>query len=67
MDKSAFLTWVQAQEGRYEFAGDRVVMMTGGSRGQPFWFAVSPPSQTDKPTASKPHRTAALAETLTGC
>jgi Uma2 family endonuclease len=35
MDKSEFLTWVQAHEGRYELAGSRVVMMTGGSRGQP--------------------------------
>jgi Uma2 family endonuclease len=33
MDKSEFLTWVQAHEGRYELAGSRVVMMTGGSRG----------------------------------
>src|SRR5579863_8282438 len=33
MDKPAFLTWVQAQEARYELAGSRVVMMTGGSRG----------------------------------
>jgi Uma2 family endonuclease len=33
MDKSEFLTWVQQHEGRYELAGRRVVMMTGGSRG----------------------------------
>jgi UDP-N-acetylglucosamine:LPS N-acetylglucosamine transferase len=33
LDKSEFLTWVQAHEGRYELAGSRVVMMTGGSRG----------------------------------
>jgi Uma2 family endonuclease len=33
MGKSEFLTWVQAHEGRYELAGSRVVMMTGGSRG----------------------------------
>ena len=33
MDKPAFLTWVQAHEGRYELAGNRVVMTTGGSRG----------------------------------
>src|SRR6202166_4357268 len=33
MDKPAFLTWVQAHEGRYELAENRVVMMTGGSRG----------------------------------
>ena len=33
MDKSAFLTWVQAHEGRYELAGSHVVMVTGGSRG----------------------------------
>jgi Uma2 family endonuclease len=33
MDKSEFLAWVQAHEGRYELAGNRVVMMTGGSRG----------------------------------
>jgi Uma2 family endonuclease len=33
MDKPEFLTWVQAHEGRYELAGSRVVMMTGGSRG----------------------------------
>src|SRR5215468_693676 len=33
MDKSEFLTWVQAHEGRYELARSRVVMMTGGSRG----------------------------------
>ena len=31
MDKTAFLAWVQAHEGRYELAGSRVVMMTGGS------------------------------------
>ena len=33
MDKPAFLAWVQAHDGRYELAGSRVVMMTGGSRG----------------------------------
>src|SRR5215468_6572058 len=33
MDKSEFLTCVQAHEGRYELVGSRVVMMTGGSRG----------------------------------
>jgi Uma2 family endonuclease len=33
MGKSEFLSWVQAREGRYELAGSRVVMMTGGSRG----------------------------------
>jgi Uma2 family endonuclease len=33
MDKPEFLAWVQANEGRYELAGSRVVMMTGGSRG----------------------------------
>jgi Uma2 family endonuclease len=33
MDKPAFLAWVQEHEGRYELAGNRVVMMTGGSRG----------------------------------
>lgn len=33
MDKSEFLAWVQAQEGRYELVDRRVVMMTGGSRG----------------------------------
>jgi hypothetical protein len=33
MDKPEFLSWVQAREGRYELAGSRVVMMTGGSRG----------------------------------
>jgi len=33
MDKPEFLTWVQAREGRYELAGSRVMMMTGGSRG----------------------------------
>lgn len=33
MGKSEFLTWVQAHEGRYELAGSRVIMMTGGSRG----------------------------------
>ena len=33
MDKAEFLAWVQAREGRYELAGNRVVMMTGGSRG----------------------------------
>jgi Uma2 family endonuclease len=31
MDKPAFLHWVQGREGRYELAGNRVVMMTGGS------------------------------------
>jgi len=33
MDKPEFLAWVQVHEGRYELAGNRVVMMTGGSRG----------------------------------
>jgi Uma2 family endonuclease len=33
MDKPEFLTWVQGRQGRYELAGNRVVMMTGGSRG----------------------------------
>jgi Uma2 family endonuclease len=33
MDKSRFLAWVQERGGRYELAGNRVVMMTGGSRG----------------------------------
>jgi Uma2 family endonuclease len=33
MEKPEFLAWVQAHEGRYELAGNRVVMMTGGSRG----------------------------------
>jgi Uma2 family endonuclease len=33
MDKPEFLAWVQAHEGRYELAGNRVVMLTGGSRG----------------------------------
>jgi len=33
MHKPEFFTWVQAHEGRYELAGNRVVMMTGGSRG----------------------------------
>ncbi len=33
MDKPEFLAWVQAQEGRYELVGNRVVMMTGGLRG----------------------------------
>ncbi len=33
MEKTEFLDWVQAHEGRYELAGSRVVMMTGGSRG----------------------------------
>jgi Uma2 family endonuclease len=32
IDKSAFLAWVQNQEGRYELAEGRVVMMTGVSR-----------------------------------
>jgi Uma2 family endonuclease len=31
MDKAAFLTWVQGREGRYELAGGRVLMMTGGT------------------------------------
>jgi hypothetical protein len=30
MDKSAFIAWMQANEGRYELAGGRVVMMPGG-------------------------------------
>lgn len=33
MDRSSFLAWVQGREGRFELAGRRVVMMTGGSRG----------------------------------
>jgi Uma2 family endonuclease len=32
MDKAAFLAWVEGREGRYELAGGRVLMMTGGSR-----------------------------------
>jgi Uma2 family endonuclease len=32
MDKAAFLAWMQANEGRYELAGGRVVMMPGVSR-----------------------------------
>src|SRR5258708_23636448 len=33
MDRPEFLTWVQGHAGRYDLAGSRVVMMTGGSRG----------------------------------
>jgi Uma2 family endonuclease len=33
MDRTEFLEWVQAHEGRYELVGSRVVVMTGGSRG----------------------------------
>lgn len=33
MDKSAFLSWIQGREERYELVDGRVVMMTGGSRG----------------------------------
>jgi Uma2 family endonuclease len=32
MDKTAFLAWQQTNEGRYEFAGGHVVMMTGVSK-----------------------------------
>jgi hypothetical protein len=32
MDKPAFLEWVQRQEGRYELADGRVVVMVGASR-----------------------------------
>jgi Uma2 family endonuclease len=32
MDKTAFLAWTQANEGRYELAQGRVVMMSGVSR-----------------------------------
>jgi Uma2 family endonuclease len=32
MDKAAFLAWHRGNEGRYELAGGRVVMMTGASR-----------------------------------
>jgi Uma2 family endonuclease len=32
MDKAAFIAWMQANEGRYELVGGRVVMMTGISR-----------------------------------
>ena len=32
MDKAAFIAWMQANEGRYELAGGRVVMMPGVSR-----------------------------------
>jgi Uma2 family endonuclease len=31
MDNASFLEWVQGREGRYELAGGRVVMMTGGT------------------------------------
>jgi Uma2 family endonuclease len=33
MDKAAFLAWVEGREGRYELAGGRVLMMTGGTMG----------------------------------
>jgi Uma2 family endonuclease len=33
MDNATFLEWVQGREGRYELAGGRVVMMTGGTMG----------------------------------
>lgn len=33
MDKETFLAWLQEREERYELAGGRVMMMTGGSRG----------------------------------
>jgi Uma2 family endonuclease len=33
MDKAAFLAWVEGREGRYELAGGRVQMMTGGTIG----------------------------------
>ncbi len=32
MEKAAFIAWMQANEGRYELAGGRVVMMPGVSR-----------------------------------
>src|SRR5882672_210570 len=32
MYKAAFLAWVEGREERYELAGGRVLMMTGGSR-----------------------------------
>jgi len=31
MDKAAFIAWMQANEGRHELVGGRVVMMSGGS------------------------------------
>lgn len=31
MDKPSFLAWLQGREGRYELAGGRVLMMTGGT------------------------------------
>jgi Uma2 family endonuclease len=31
MDKTAFLAWVEGREGRYELAGGRVLIMTGGT------------------------------------
>jgi Uma2 family endonuclease len=33
MDNATFLDWVQGREGRYELAGGRVIMMTGGTMG----------------------------------
>jgi Uma2 family endonuclease len=36
MDKPTFLAWVQGREERYELAGGRVVMMTGGT----IWHAL---------------------------
>jgi hypothetical protein len=33
MDKAAFLAWVEGREGRYELAGGRVLMTTGGTMG----------------------------------
>jgi Uma2 family endonuclease len=33
MDNATFLKWVQGREERYELAGGRVVMMTGGTMG----------------------------------
>lgn len=38
LDKHAFLQWAEAQEGRFELIGSRVVMMAGGTRGHALIF-----------------------------
>ena len=36
LDKRAFLHWAEGREGHYELKGNRVVMMTGGTRNHAF-------------------------------
>jgi hypothetical protein len=51
MEKPDFLAWVQAHEGRYELAGNRVIMTTGAGAVTPFCCAGSLPPWSRGSTA----------------